>query len=344
MKDYGRHNKKVLGKRPLGEIDRTQIRTLTREMVGRGILTQTNHVHALIRQAFSYALEEELVGANPALGMAAPAPKRARERVLSDKELKLFWAALKNPASVPGVDGKPHKISKATALALRLAALLLQRRGEVATMKQTDVDLAQGTWLIPADVAKNGRPHLVPLPPEARRIIKEALAIKRRGRSPYVFAGARGCGLRSIHPDALTRAMGSLMKALELPVAGPHDLRRTGASLLASERAGVAPFVISQVLNHITDTGGGSATTRRHYNQHLYVAEKRRALGVWEDLLLEIVCERPRPESFGENALRVTGGGPAYLISLRSPKLTTDNLTQPVVAHWAWTAQVRTGA
>jgi hypothetical protein len=91
--------------------------------------------------------------------------------------------------------------------------------------------------------------------------------------------------------------MGSLMKALKLQIAGPHDLRRTGASLLASERVGTAPFVISQVLNHFTDAGGGSATTRRHYNQHLYIAEKRRALEAWEALLLGIVGERASPSN-----------------------------------------------
>ncbi len=34
-----------------------------------------------------------------------------------------------------------------------------------------------------------------------------------------------------------------------------------------------------------------------HYDVHTYVAEKRRALAAWEDLLLEIVGERPRPSN-----------------------------------------------
>jgi integrase len=86
--------------------------------------------------------------------------------------------------------------------------------------------------------------------------------------------------------------MGRLIKALGIPLAGPHDLRRTGATLLASERGDVPPFIVSQVLNHTTDGGGGSMTTRRHYNLHLYAKEKRQALTIWEGLLLEIVGER----------------------------------------------------
>jgi hypothetical protein len=43
------------------------------------------------------------------------------------------------------------------------------------------------------------------------------------------------------------------------------------------------------VLNHITDAGGGSSTTRRHYNVNLYIAEKRQALEAWERSLIQII-------------------------------------------------------
>jgi integrase len=164
-------------------------------------------------------------------------------------------------------------------------------------MRADELDLERGVWVIPAERAKNGRAHSVPLPPASVTLLRSALKLKSRGKSAFVFPSPRDKGA-SIHPDALTRAMGGAMKALGFPLAGPHDLRRTGASRLASERIGVAPFVISQVLNHITDAGGGSATTRRHYNVHLYATEKRRALEAWESLLLETVGEKlPAPKA-----------------------------------------------
>ena len=288
---YERHVKKPLGRRPVTEIGRADVKALGRGMLAKGITTQSNHAHALVRQAFSYALEEEIVALNPAMGLASPAPKRARERVLSDEETKALWAALKAPATVVDEDGKPLLLSDGVSIALRLAALLLQRRAEVATMRKEDLDLDRGLWIIPGERAKNGRTHAVPLPPESVKLIRTALKLGSKRKSPFVFPSPRD-GNASIHPDALTRAMGNIMKLLKLPLAGPHDLRRTGASILASERGGVAPFVISQLLNHITDAGGGSATTRRHYNVHLYANEKRLALATWEKLLLEIVGER----------------------------------------------------
>lgn len=284
---YARHIKKELGRRPLGEIGRAEIKSVAREMLAKGITTQSNHAHALIRQTFSYALDEELVPHNPAMSMASPAPKKARERVLDDRELKALWNGLLAPQSVKDENGEPVTLSDGVSIALRLTALLLQRRAEVATMRADDVDLDQAVWVVPSERAKNGRAHAVALPPAAVELLKLALAIKTRRKSPYVFPSPRDKSA-PIHPDALTRAMGKLMKGLGLPLAGPHDLRRTGASILASERGGVAPFIISQVLNHITDAGGGSATTRRHYNLHLYAAEKRRALEAWEGLLSQI--------------------------------------------------------
>jgi len=297
---YERHIKRELGRRPLGEIRRPEIKALTRGMLGAGITTQSNHAHALIRQAFSYAVEEELVEINPAMGMASPAPKKARERVLSDAELKAVWGAVKEPATVKDCDGNALLISKGVGIAVQLTALLLQRRAEIATMRAEDLDLAQGVWVIPADRAKNGRSHAVPLPSAAVQLIKDALAIKTRRKSPFVFPSPRDGEKTSIHPDALTRAMGHVMKALKLPLAGPHDLRRTGATLLASERLGITPFIVSQVLNHVTDAGGGSATTRRHYNVHLYAVEKRAALTAWQALLLDIVGERTRPSNVSD--------------------------------------------
>lgn len=288
---YERHIRRSLSRTPFAEIGRAEVKILTRGLLARGITTQANHVQAFIRQTFSFALEEELMAFNPIMHMSSPAPKKVRERVLDDRELWLLWRALKDPSDLTDPDGYKVTLSTGLSLALRLAALLLQRRGEIAGMRLVDIDLRQAVWVLPGDLVKNGRPHVVPLPPTAVDLIQQALAARERMDSPYVFPSPRDRG-EPVHPDALTRAMGRLVKALGIPLAGPHDLRRTGATMLASERGDVPPFIVSQVLNHTTDGGGGSMTTRRHYNLHLYAKEKRQALTIWEGLLLEIVGER----------------------------------------------------
>lgn len=302
---YGRHVKPRMGKDGIAEVTRAAVRRMVREMVSAGIGAQTNQAHALVRQVYAYAIAEELATDNPALGVTG-APKQARERQLSDAELKATWGALRDPSDLKRPDGTPVQIGRRTAIALQLTALLLQRRQEVAGMRRDELDLKGATWTIPAARSKGGRAHVVPLPARAIELIGEALKIgddeaaKRKPApgqdkaplSPYVFPAARGTG--SLHPDSLTHAMGGVSAALSFEQnAAPHDFRRTGATRLGAD--GVAPFIVSQVLGHSSDGGGGAAVTRAHYNLHSYLAEKRQALGIWENILLQIVGERERP-------------------------------------------------
>ena len=67
-----------------------------------------------------------------------------------------------------------------------------------------------------------------------------------------------------------------------------HDLRRTGATHLTGEGLSVSRFLVSQVLNHISDTGGSSAVTAI-YDRNAYLAQKRNALNAWAAHLAGIV-------------------------------------------------------
>ena len=95
----------------------------------------------------------------------------------------------------------------------------------------------------------------------------------------------------SVERMSLARAMSRLIVSAGIEDASPHDLRRTAATCMASERIGALTEVVARVLNHAPPGLGVTAI----YNRHAYVAEKRRALELWEGLLLEIVGERIRP-------------------------------------------------
>ena len=87
----------------------------------------------------------------------------------------------------------------------------------------------------------------------------------------------------------MCHAMKRVIEALEIATASPHDLRRTGSTMMTSERLRVLPFIRSKVLSHRTDAGGGAAVSMLHYDMNEYVADKRQALSAWAELLLEIV-------------------------------------------------------
>jgi hypothetical protein len=73
-----------------------------------------------------------------------------------------------------------------------------------------------------------------------------------------------------------------------------HDLRRTGSTLLTSERIGVSPFIRSKVLAHY-DAGGGAQVSATRYDANSYVREKRAALEKWQRLLSDVVGREGSP-------------------------------------------------
>jgi len=299
---YDRHLKAKIGDELLRTITRAKIRAALREIQATGLGAQLNKAHQAIRQAFAWGLAEELVGDNPAANLPRFASINARTRILSDDELRAFWRALTNPKGLKRADGTTVYVSRLHAIALTLCALLLARRQEVAGITDSELDIGQRRWVIPAGRSKGARAHIVPLPDRAIRLIEEARKLRPAfeatdGPSQMdrpLFPSRRDPS-RPMHPDTLTHTMADVLGALAIPGAGPHDLRRTGATILTSERLGFTPFAVSQVLGHSSDAGGGAQVTRQHYNQNQYLPERRRALDAWEALLLEIAEGAPMP-------------------------------------------------
>ena len=149
---------------------------------------------------------------------------------------------------------------------------------------------------------KGRKAQLVPLPPASVELIREAMTIAQAawavGDGPRpndfpLFPSPRDPA-KPILPGTVTHAFSPLVKALQIANVSPHDLRRTGSTILTSERLGVSHFIRSLVIAHTTDNGGGAAVSGKHYDANSYAAEKRKALTAWEDLLLEIVGVRQR--------------------------------------------------
>ena len=87
----------------------------------------------------------------------------------------------------------------------------------------------------------------------------------------------------------MSRGMARVLQEAGIKGASAHDLRRTGASFMASSRCRVLTEIISRVLNH---TPGGAAVTLI-YNRYDYAEEKREALQKWADTLMQIVSVQP---------------------------------------------------
>ena len=123
---------------------------------------------------------------------------------------------------------------------VRLLIVTGARRQEVGSLAHSELDRANGTWIIPADRAKNKRDHILPLPPLAWSIIDAWI---ERGAFPdHLFSG-KGFKAWAISKRALDARCG--VKEWTL-----HDIRRSVATHMAD--MGISPHVIEAVLAHQT--------------------------------------------------------------------------------------------
>ena len=258
---FATHVEPMLGELKLREIRTGHIAKL-RESIAAP--STARKVIAMLRSVLSHALSEGHVDANVAIGVKTT-PAGSRSRVLSDAELKAFWTG--TAKAIPGVRNSLRD-------ALRLQLLLALRAKEAASLRWIDVDLDDGVLTIPAEVAKNGKAHTLPLPRQALEVLGSQ---DRDGE--LVFPARRSHG--PTRTDTMAKVLTKIRSELALTEQfGTHDLRRTAATRLAG--LGIAPHVIERILNHLS---GVFAGTHRTYNRYSYEESMAHALQGWADEL-----------------------------------------------------------
>lgn len=257
------------------QLTRRDVRTLIASIADRGSPISANRCLALVRKMLNWAVSEDWIDANPAALMKKPGEETSRERVLTDDEIRLVWAACETERPI-------------MCALMRLRFMTAQRGGELAGLTWTDVE---DEWLtIPGTLTKNKLTHRVPLTKAAQDIIT---ALPRIEGNDFVFPGRGGN-----RPLGDAKKAGSRIASLvlaKLQEADPqvetfdfrgHDLRRTASTRMAE--AGISQSDIAKVLNHAE--GGPRATMV--YNRYSYDKEKRRALETWGRVLKRILDEQ----------------------------------------------------
>jgi integrase len=186
--------------------------------------------------------------------------EKARDRVLSDTELKTIWNACADDEY---------------GVILKLLILTAQRANEIAGLRWDEVHNEQ--IVLPSERTKNKRPHVIPLSEPAKTI----LVAFRRGDRTHVF-GRIDTGFQGWH--VAKKVLNSRIIGKSLAHWTPHDLRRTAATRMAE--LGVQPHIIEAVLNHVSGHKGGVAGI---YNRATYDKEKREALNLWAEHVTAIV-------------------------------------------------------
>jgi integrase len=294
QKGYGRNLLRILSR--LGSYQVTQVSSLDIvEMIefvdapwveSRTLLTTA-------RMLFRHAAGRKLVATNPCIGIDLTAllgkrPATKRRLMLNRDELLLLMRA---------------DMNRENALAVRLLLATAVRSGELRTAKWSHFDFKRDIWSIPE--SKTGPGIQIPLTEPVKAWLHELRELS--GSSAFVlpargdYKNASSTGDRPINPNTIGAAIEFWLTEYtpEVRRFTPHDLRSTAKSQMRA--LGVPRDITEMCLNHKLPGIEGI------YDVHTYFEERKQALTVWSDFLIEVECWR-RPKIDPPRRLKIDPG------------------------------------
>jgi len=262
----------VLGDVALVDVKRAMLVDILDGVVERGARVMANHIFGDLRQFYNFAVAREWVDAHPLAGLKKEkigGRQKERDRYLSEEEIVELKQCLPEA-----------NLLRTTELAIWIMLSTCCRVGELSQAKWEDVDLEQGEWFIPAGNSKNAKDHTVMLSDFAQEKFQELYSLtSSSGWCLSSRDGERHICLKSIAKQIKdrvrsqplsnrTKATGALL--LSGGAWTPHDLRRTGATMMGE--LGVMGEVIERCLNHVERN-----KLKRIYQRHELKAEQREA-------------------------------------------------------------------
>lgn len=252
--------------RDIREITRSDVLAILDSIVEEGSPSAANHALSAIRKFFNWCIERGLMENSPCAAIKRPAKLRSRDHVLSDDEIKRVWLAAEKTGYLFGP-------------MVQLLLLTGQRRNEVASMSWEDINFERNYWLIPAELTKTNKQHVVPLSTLSQKVIENIPGL----REGFIFP-ARDNEERTF--SGFSKSKKRLDKLAGVSDWWLHDLRRTLATNLP--RLGIEPYIVECILNHISGTFAGVAGV---YNRFGYFDQKCEGLESWSSFIENLVSE-----------------------------------------------------
>ncbi len=203
-----------------------------------------------LRQMFGFAVDRDYLDADPTarIKKAKIGTDTERDRVLSESELVSLFQMLPKA-----------RMADTSRLALLIQLSSITRIGEVLSARWEHIDFERQQWTLPE--TKNGKSHKIFLNNFALRKLNELHVIT--GSTPWLFPASRSL-IDHVCEKTVTKQVNDRQRPDLEPMSGrtkntqalvlaggkwtPHDLRRTGATMMAE--LGVLPDVVEKCLNH----------------------------------------------------------------------------------------------
>jgi integrase len=270
----------LLGDLAVEDVRKGHITSVPDALLARGVNRMARMIFSLVRQMFRFAVDRDIIESDPSATIRKAkigSKEIERERVLSEDEIRELARKL------PGAN-----LLKTTECAIWIMLSTLCRVGELIKARWEHLDIEAGKWVIPAENSKNGKPHLVNLSDFAAQQFRYLVRLKEsdqwvfpnRANTDHVCDKTISIQIKGRQTGKIHSNRSQANAALMLPGGNwtPHDLRRTGATMMTA--LGVLPEIAERCLNHTEEN-----KMKRTYQRHSYDNEKRAAWRLLGDSL-----------------------------------------------------------
>jgi len=270
----------ALGHLPVDTVKKGHVAEVVDTILGRGAARLAKVCFSSMRQMFVYAVERDFIDADPTAAIRKKniaGKDTERDRFLNDDEIKLLAEKLPEAG-----------LLVTTRAAVWIVLATCCRIGELLSARWEHIDFEKKTWIIPEENSKNGIPLEVHLSDFALSHFQTIRNINHHTDLAFPSRPKKDVEIGPVNSKTVTKQLTDRQRSkalskrtkytdtLTLPGGKwtPHDLRRTGATLMS--KLGTAPEVIERCLNHVEPN-----RIRRTYQRYSYKPEMKRA---WEIL------------------------------------------------------------
>ena len=259
-----------IGSLPLASITAPMLLDALRKCEKRGAIESAHTLRQTAGQVFRYGIQTGRCVSSPAAdlqGALKPVNTKHMAAILEPVKVGELMR------SIASYTGQPM-----TRVALVLSALLFQRPGNIRQMEWAWVNFDNAMLTIPSQDMKrrkhqkvNGRPHFVPLAPQALTALKEMQPLSGHGRYvfPSLLTGERPMSDNTV--NSALRRMGYTNSEMTA-----HGFRATARTLMIERLPGVSADVIEAQLAHGKSGPLGSA-----YDRAEFMEQRRKMMLEW---------------------------------------------------------------
>ncbi|MGJ0515832.1 MAG: tyrosine-type recombinase/integrase [Methylomicrobium sp.] len=273
----------VIGPLAVAEVRKGHITEITDALLLRSVNRMAKLILSLVRQMFRFAVDRDIIEFDPTASIRKAkigGKPVERDRVLSEEEIRELYRKLPDANMIPSTE---------CAIGIMLSTLC--RVGELSKAQWEHIDFTAKTWTIPSEHSKNAKPHTIYLSNFALNQFERLAAFREseswlfqdRTKTTHVSDKSISKQINDRQTDRIRNNKSQHKDALKLSGGKwtPHDLRRTGATLMGN--LGILPDVIEKCLNHTEQ----NKMKRVYQRQELKLeqAEAWRKLGERLDLL-----------------------------------------------------------